>query len=118
MLHFLIAPAVVFAIIARLLYNVYRPGISGIPGPWICKFTDAYRAYRSWRGDAHLWYPELKAQYGNLVRIGPNTILDSEHGEFHKVFGFKEDYQKVRTILNRSLFYLNCQIEDADPALH
>ena len=96
MLHLFIAPAIALAIVARLIYNFYRPGISKIPGPFFCKLTDAYRTYRVWRGDAHLWYPELRSKYGNLVRIGPKTILDSEQGEFQRVFGFKTDYEKVQ----------------------
>jgi hypothetical protein len=95
MFHFLIPTAIVFAIVVRVIYNAYRPGISDIPGPWICKYTDGYRMYRAWRGDNHLWLQELRAKYGELVRIGPNVILDSERGEFQKVFGFKEDYEKV-----------------------
>ena len=105
MLHFLIAPAIVLAIVARIVYNIYRSGISDIPGPWICKLTDAYRTYRTWRGDAFLWYQQLHAEYGSLVRIGPNTILDSEHGEFQRVFGFKEDYEKVSSFMEARASY-------------
>ena len=95
MLQYFFLPAIVLAFLVRVVYNIYRPGISHIPGPWICKITDAYRVYRAWRGDAFLWWQELQSQYGNLVRIGPNTILDCEQGDMQKVFGFKEDYEKV-----------------------
>lgn len=98
MSYLLLIPAIVIAVVAKLLYNVFQPGLSHIPGPLICKFTDAYRAYRNWRGDAHLWYQKLQVQYGDLVRVGPNTVLDAEHGDVQRVFGFKEDYAKVRSI--------------------
>jgi hypothetical protein len=107
MLQYLILPAIIFLALSRLLYNAFfRPGVSDIPGPWICKFTNLYRTYRAWKGDGHIWYQELKAEYGDLVRIGPNVILDSEHGEFQRVFGFKEDYIKVcRT------HFVECMVE-------
>jgi hypothetical protein len=96
MFQILIGPAIVFAIVARIVYNIYRPGLSNIPGPFLCKITDAYRAYRVWRGDAHEWFQQLREEYGPLVRIGPNMIFDCEHGDPHKVLGFKGDYKKVR----------------------
>lgn len=99
MFHFLIPLAIVVYLVSRAFYNYFRPGISHIPGPFICKFSDAYRTYRAKRGDQHLWLMSLHQKYGNLVRIGPNTVLDSEQGEYQRVFGFKEDYEKVTTSL-------------------
>ena len=71
--------------------------LRNVPGPWICSFTDLYRAYIQNSGELANWLAKIHQQYGTVVRIGPNTVSISDpravpliytmHGEFRKVRG-------------------------------
>ncbi|KAE9991893.1 hypothetical protein EG327_010680 [Venturia inaequalis] len=87
------AGVVAFAIL-QSIYNSFKPGIRDLPGPWLAKYTDLLRVYWAWKGDAWITFQRLKKEYGNAVRVGPNTILLSEQGQFDKILGFKEDFAK------------------------
>lgn len=95
MLVYIIALVGTLALIFRAIYTAFKPGVRDIPGPWLAKYTDFLRVYWAWKGDPWITYRKLKKQYGNAVRIGPNTILLSEQGQFDKILGFKEDFIKV-----------------------
>jgi len=95
MLQYILVPIALSAIIFKFLYSAFKPGLSDIPGPFLAKFTDLWRTYHAWKGDLYIVLQELRAKHGNAVRIGPNNVLISEHGEFQKILGFKEDFAKV-----------------------
>ncbi|TID14100.1 pisatin demethylase / cytochrome P450 monooxygenase [Venturia nashicola] len=80
--------------ILRLIHNSSKPGVRDLPGPWLAKYTDLLRVYWAWKGDSWITFQRLKKEYGNAVRIGPNTIMLSEQGQFDKILGFKEDFVK------------------------
>jgi hypothetical protein len=40
------------------------------PGPLICKVTKFWFAFLSLRGKQHIYYDELHAKYGDVVRVG------------------------------------------------
>lgn len=63
-----------------------------IPGPFLASFTDFWRVYHQNVGTLSA---ETHTKYGQIVRVGPNTVLISDataipaiytnHGEFQKV---------------------------------
>lgn len=95
MLLYIIAFVGTLAFILRAIYTSYQPGLRDVPGPFLARYTNWLRVYWAWKGDPWITYRNLKKQYGNAVRIGPNAILLSEHGQFEKILGFKEDFTKV-----------------------
>jgi hypothetical protein len=48
--------------------------LSSIPGPFIARFTNLYRALLVYNGSAHEAQLNLHKQYGNLVRLGPQCV--------------------------------------------
>lgn len=47
-----------------------------VPGPFISRYTDAYRAYLAWKypnQDVNL-YMKVHAKYGDVVRLGPRSV--------------------------------------------
>ncbi|KAF9468211.1 cytochrome P450 [Collybia nuda] len=44
------------------------------PGPMICKITKFWFAFLSLKGRQHIYYTELHAKYGDVVRVGPNEL--------------------------------------------
>jgi hypothetical protein len=89
------------AILLVIFYHVVKSqqyGLSHIPGPFIARYTDAWRAYKAWRfnhfKDGVNYQTELLGKYGDVVRIGPNTVLVLDPEAINSVLGFKERLEK------------------------
>lgn len=65
-----------------------------VPGPFIAKFTDLWRLLVVWRRDSHDRYLQLHQQYGDLLRIGPNTISISKPDVIQNIYGVQKGYVK------------------------
>jgi hypothetical protein len=100
MLLYIVAFVGTLAFILRAIYMSYQPGVRDLPGPFLARYTNWLRVYWAWKGDPWITYRNLKKQYGNAVRIGPNAILLSEQGQFDKILGFKEDFIKVANFVH------------------
>ena len=85
----------VIAFVARLLYNKYGTGLNHIPGPFLASFTDFYRfaIARGYRPER--WHIELHNKYGELVRIGPRTVICSSNKAAKKIYALNAGFVKV-----------------------
>ena len=96
----LTASSLIFATLYRL-YSQYAR-LAHIPGPFLAKFTNAWRCYQAWRVDSttgDLPYQVTKiSSYGDYIRIGPNCVLVTDPEAVSVVLGFKERLDKVSTI--------------------
>ncbi len=99
----LISPAylAVVAVAAILLYHLVRSkraGLDHVPGPFLAKYTDAWRGYQAWRTNHYAgglnYQTRLLGQYGDVVRIGPNMVLVLDPEAINTVFSFKERLEK------------------------
>ncbi|CCC14510.1 unnamed protein product [Sordaria macrospora k-hell] len=64
------------------------------PGPFLAKFTNIYRLYRTVRGNYYNDLVEMHRKYGPVVRTAPN-VLDIDYPEMIKtVFNIKGDWAK------------------------
>ncbi|KAF2105044.1 cytochrome P450 [Rhizodiscina lignyota] len=81
-----------------LVVNSKKYKLDHIPGPFIAKYTDAWRAYKAWSfnhfTDGNNYQTELLGKYGDVVRIGPNTVLVLDPEAINTVLGFKERLEK------------------------
>lgn len=68
----LAAAAVVLLVVLQLGQTWWR--LRHIPGPFFAKFTNFQRVYWVKTKRAHLILQEAHEKYGELVRIGPNTV--------------------------------------------
>lgn len=86
--------------VTLLLVKRRNDGLKHIPGPWLAKYTDAWRCWQAYRLN-HFYQREnyqirLLGKYGDAVRIGPNTVLVLDPEAIPTVFGFRERLEKVR----------------------
>ena len=92
-------PIVIFSVVSlvvRLLYNKYWSGLNHVPGPILASFTDFYRLAITKGYRAERWHIQLHAQYDDLVRIGPRTVLCSSNKTAKKIYALNAGFVKVR----------------------
>ncbi|KAI6867230.1 benzoate 4-monooxygenase cytochrome-like protein P450 [Hortaea werneckii] len=65
-----------------------------VPGPVAAKFTNLWRLLTVWRRSSHDEYLKLHKRYGDLVRIGPNTISISKPDTIQQIYGIQKGYVK------------------------
>lgn len=86
------------ALVARIIYNKYGYGISGIPGPFLASWTDLWRFFTVWGGHAERVHIDLHAKLGSMVRLGPNCVSVSEPEAIKVIYGLASGYVKVQEI--------------------
>lgn len=86
---------VVAVISAQLLRNKYGNGINQIPGPLLASFTDYWRLFVVWGRRPEQTHVQLHAKYGDLVRIGPKTVLVADWEATKKIYALNAGYIKV-----------------------
>ncbi|KIW45728.1 uncharacterized protein PV06_04091 [Exophiala oligosperma] len=69
-----LALALIPAIVVYTLIKNYFLLTSSIPGPFVARFTDAYRALLVYRRRPHEVHLALHKKHGDLVRLGPNYV--------------------------------------------
>ncbi|KAF9693475.1 hypothetical protein EKO04_008401 [Ascochyta lentis] len=112
----------IVALAARLLYNRYGTGLNHIPGHFFASFTDFYRLAVAREYRPEQWHIELYKQYGDLVRIGPRTVLCSSNKAAKKIYalnaGFvKSDFYNVQQTLGKGV-PLKTLFTSTDEAFH
>ncbi|KAF2247826.1 hypothetical protein BU26DRAFT_386762, partial [Trematosphaeria pertusa] len=68
------------------LYQCYLHPLRGVPGPFLAKFSQAWRNIRYFRGSWHDDILGLHQKYGNVVRIAPNEISFVDAGALKKLY--------------------------------
>ena len=90
------------AVVSFLAYTVVeskRAKLDHIPGPWLAKYTDAWRCYQAWKVNHYKhggnYQIDMIGKYGDVVRIGPNIVLVYDPEAISSIYGFKERLEKV-----------------------
>ncbi|RYO92945.1 hypothetical protein DL766_010411 [Monosporascus sp. MC13-8B] len=71
------------------LYNVFLHPLRKFPGPISHRMSNAPRAYYNLRGDLSFHVADLHAKYGNVVRIGPNSLAFLSPEAWKDIYGHK-----------------------------
>lgn len=91
--------AIVVGITLYLVLQSRNAGLEHIPGPFLAKYTDAWRAFQAWRYNHYQndvnYQKNLLGVYGDVVRIGPKVVLVLDPEAINTVLGFKERLEKV-----------------------
>lgn len=66
------------ALLVRLVRNRYGCGLNKIPGPVLASFSDVWRFVNVWGRRPDVTHIQLHERYGDVVRIGPNTVSISD----------------------------------------
>lgn len=96
-----VIPAALITFIVYIVIQSKRARLDDIPGPWLARYTDAWRAYEAWKspGSDTNYQIRVFKLYGDVVRIGPTTVLVSDPEAINTVLGFKTRLEKVRLLL-------------------
>ncbi len=84
--------AVVFACLAR---NRYHNGLNKYPGPFLASLTDWWRFVDVYRRRPELSHIALHKKYGQVVRLGPNTLSFSDPDALKTIYGLNKGFIKV-----------------------
>lgn len=82
-------------LLVKLLLNKYGSGINRVPGPWAAGLTDFYRLCVVWGRRPELWHIRLHEKYGQVVRIGPNSVSIADPEVIKAIYGPSTGYVKV-----------------------
>lgn len=70
-----------------IFYNVSRPGLLGIPGPWLAKVSNLYRLRLNQKGRFSHDILDLHRKYGPYVRIGPDVVSIADTRLVSSIYG-------------------------------
>ena len=95
-----LAAVCVFVVLLYLFVESKRARLDHIPGPWLAKYTNAWRGYQAWKTNHHdeglnNYQIRTIGRYGDVVRIGPNHVLVYDPEAIDVIFGFRERLEKV-----------------------
>ncbi|KAI0405100.1 cytochrome P450 [Xylaria palmicola] len=88
------ALAVVGAIGAWLIRNRYYTGLNAYPGPFIASLTDLWRLWDVWGRQSETTHRQLHAKYGDVVRLGPNTLSFADPKALKTIYGLNKGFIK------------------------
>jgi hypothetical protein len=91
------------ALLSWCIISSYRTRISAIPGPFIARYTDAYKLYYAWatnrNNDRVAHYRNLQKRYGDVVRTGPKTVTVIDAAAVPIIYGLRSRLGKVLSCL-------------------
>lgn len=79
-----------------LLYNRYHKGLSKYPGPFLASLTDWWRFVDVWNRRPEVTHIRLHEKYGDVVRLGPNTLSFANPAALKAIYGLNKGFIKVR----------------------
>ncbi|KAF3902746.1 hypothetical protein AA313_de0203238 [Arthrobotrys entomopaga] len=65
-----------------------------IPGPFLAGLTNLWRVYYVKKGDAQVTYVRLHKKYGNVVRVGPNSVSVSGLEAIQAIYNVQDKFPK------------------------
>ncbi|KAH7116309.1 hypothetical protein EDB81DRAFT_610578, partial [Dactylonectria macrodidyma] len=93
-----VATAVVGLFCLDVLYNIFLHPLSSVPGPFLAKFSQAWRNHKYFRGSWHDDTLELHRRYGNVVRIAPGEVSFVDEHALKSLYGHGKHVLKVSAL--------------------
>lgn len=82
-------------VLAYLVKNRYHNGLNKYHGPFLASLTDWWRFYDVYKQRPEVTHRRLHAKYGNVVRLGPNTLSFSDPAALKTIYGLNKGFIKV-----------------------
>lgn len=76
------------------VYNRCAYGLSRVPGPFLASLTDWWRLVLVWGRRPELKHIRLHNEYGQVIRIGPKTVLVSQAAAVPKIYAINSSFIK------------------------
>ena len=91
---------IVSILVAFLIVNSRRAGLSSIPGPFLARYTDAWALCSAWKIaryglDKVSYYRNLQAHYGSVIRTGPRSVVVLDAAAVPLIYGVRAKLNKV-----------------------
>ncbi|KAI1460043.1 pisatin demethylase [Annulohypoxylon moriforme] len=74
--------------------NYFNRGLNKYPGPTLAHFTDWYRFYKVWLRHPEQWHIKLHEKYGDVVRLGPNSLSFGNPNAIKVIYGLGKGFTK------------------------
>ncbi|KAI1275593.1 cytochrome P450-like protein [Xylaria sp. FL0933] len=88
------ALGVVLVTVAWLIRNRFHNGLNKYPGPFIASLTDLWRLYEVWGRQFEVTNRKLHDKYGDVVRLGPNTLSFADPKALKTIYGLNKGFIK------------------------
>lgn len=83
------------AVVGWLLKNKYQKGLNRYPGPFLASLTDWWRFWDVYKQRPEITHQELHKKYGDVVRLGPNTLSFADPKALKSIYGLNKGFVKV-----------------------
>jgi hypothetical protein len=85
------------ALVLKFVLDSRRVGLSHIPGPFLARYTDAWRLYQAVKGYGKPEYlsNRLRKKYGEVARIGPDMVAVFDPAAVSTIYGTSSRLNKV-----------------------
>lgn len=83
------------ALVLWLLKNRYHNGLNKYPGPLLASLTDWWRFWDVYGQRPEVTHRALHKKYGDVVRLGPNTLSFSDPRALKSIYGLNKGFIKV-----------------------
>ena len=84
--------------------------LRSIPGPFLASFTDLWRWYHQNFDNFTLVLTNLHKKYGNIVRLGPDTVSFSDATVVSSIYTMHGEFKKVQSP-SRIMSYLFAKLD-------
>ena len=83
------------AVASWLLRNRFRKGLNKYPGPFLASLTDWWRFFDVYRRRPDITHNALHNKFGDVVRLGPNSLSFSDPKALKTIYGLNKGFIKV-----------------------
>lgn len=93
----LLLPLIGVALLLSCLQARYSRGLNKFPGPYLASFTDLWKLWYAGQNSTteNSVYIDVHEKYGEVVRIGPNSLSFAHPQAIQEIYGTKGSQQKV-----------------------
>ncbi|KAI8301211.1 hypothetical protein K4K59_001118 [Colletotrichum sp. SAR11_240] len=81
-------------IVAWLVKNHYNNGLNKYPGPFLASLTDWWRFFDVKGQRPEVTHQKLHEKYGDIVRLGPNTLSFADPAALKTIYGLNKGFVK------------------------
>ena len=79
--------------------NRFHHGLNKYNGPFLASLTDWWRFFDVYGRRPDITHNRIHRQYGDIVRLGPNTLSFADPKAIKTVYGLNKGFRKVRPTL-------------------
>jgi benzoate 4-monooxygenase len=104
--------------IAYVVHCVLVDSLRHIPGPLLGRHLPGWLALHAFRGQTEAAVLHAHSKYGDVVRIGPRTVLAGSAEAVRKVFGYGENYLDKSADYNALVIHTPSIFSETDRTAH